>query len=1199
MGSKLYRKGWGYYVLFTFILLTLLSLPGMSMGQKWDHGSGNSITGLWQNVEVNKDSSTSSILNKTISLDLQEITVLSALEAISKKAGLELIYNTIDFKSLNHEVNVNVQDATVEDVLWKTLAETGLRFAITSHKQLLILKNTKDQNSEKLVMDIPQQTISGTVVDAQTGEALPGVNVIVVGSEESTGSTIGTQTDLNGNYSVNVPAGLNLLAFTYIGYQRSELEINGRSTVDVQLQQDVQILDDIVVVGYGVQQEVTVTGAISTVREDEINAVPIGDAASRLQGRVSGVTVTNDYRPGGGSVVRIRGIGSINDNDPLYVVDGVPVRDLAGLNPNDIESMSVLKDASSSAIYGSRAANGVVLITTKRGVYNSPLSVSFDVRYGIQQVQRHLNLLNSEELGQLKWQKLTNDGYRPGDPGWGDLQYGNGPSPVIPDYIFPAGSMEGDVDESLYSYPQPYFGITRANKSGTDWLDEIFTVAPVQEYNLGISGGSAQARYTVSGGLMDNSGILIHSGFSRYNVRANADFDIAKWFDFGQSLGGSYTERRGNSGIGSINEAIRISPILPVYDIQGNFAGTKSPGTSNGQNPVAQQVRSKNDFDHRIRLLSNTYAQINFLEKMSYRTTLGVDLSDSKIRSYELMNPEFTQTNFGNALRESTRRNFQYNWSNAITYSDVISNDHSIDILLATEAVSNRSDDLTAGRASFAFQTVDYMVMDAGEGSRVNSGNYDEWSLFSYFGRINYNYRQKYMLEGVLRRDGSSRFSEENRWGIFPAVSIGWRPLDSSNDVSVISDLKIRVGWGQNGNDNVGNYNQYSTYQSDLFWSYYNISGASSTSSQAGFWRNRIGNEDAKWETNTTTNVGIDASLFNYKLDVTLDIYTRTTSDMLYPNTLPDVMGAASIPAINIGEMRNRGFDIMLAYNAEAGNDWNYGVSFNLSHYKNEVIRLNLDPNEFRYGYIYEGTPYTITKAGIPVSSFYGYIVEGYFNTQQDIDQHPAYNPNEAGVDSYTRLGAFKFKDINGDGIITAEDRTIIGSPHPDFTFGFNVNLQYRNQWDLTIFFQGSYGNDIMNHVKRNVMFSRNDGNYLKERLYESWTPERFANGDKITAPITTNNDDILGRPSTWLLEDGSYLKLKDLQLGYTIPGSFISEIGLNNFRIYLQASNLFIITNYTGLDPELSTGNDLGRGVDGGLYPTPRILTVGLNLNF
>lgn len=1043
-------------------------------------------------------------------------------------------------------------------------------------------------------IELSQYQINGTVKDSE-GRPLPGANIV------EKGTVNGVTADFDGNFSIELSDENATLMISYIGFATKEISVNGQTDLNIVLEESASGLEEVVVVGYGVQKKATLTGAVATVGEKELNSVPTGgDAASRMQGRVAGVTVTTDNAPGGGAVVRVRGIGSINNNDPLYVIDGIPTTaGLTGVNPNDIESMTVLKDAGSSAIYGSRAANGVIVVTTKRGKTGRP-NFSLDVRSGVQRASNSIDLLNTQEIGQLKWQRFRNDGLTPGSPGWGDLQYGNGESPQIPDYIFPAGAMEGDVDESLYNFGNPYYGITRANKEGTDWLDEIFSVAPIQEYNMAVSGGTDNINYAVSAGYLNQEGTLDYTGFERYSLRANTDIKLTDHFKIGQSLSLTRSNRTGNLGTGAIEYALRIHPIIPVYDVRGNFAGTQSKGTGNSQNPVAILFRDKDDFSRQFRVLANIYAQIDFTNNLFFKTLLGVDSNNNRREDRSLANPEFTQTNFNNSLSQSQSEGLQYNFTNTLNYRTTINNDHNINVLAGVEQIKNRMDFFDAGRSSFSFSDLDYMILDAGTENQVNGGYFDEWALFSYFGRVNYDYKGKYLLEGVARRDASSRFTKENRWGTFPAFSAGWRigQEDFMEDIDWLNDLKLRAGWGQNGNDNVGNYNAYSTYRSQGFESYYNITGASSNSSVAGFHAYKLGNPEGQWETNTTTNIGIDITAFDNRFDASLDVYSRRTKDMLYPDSRPDTWGALELPSINIGEMKNTGLDLIVNFRSKAGSLLQYNIGGNFSHYKNEIIQLNDNPDEIRFGNSLLNDVYTASTAGQPISSFYGYIVDGIFNTQQEVDAHPKYNPGIGGADSYSRPGVFKYRDVNGDGIINPDDRTFIGSPHPDFSYGLNFDLQFKN-WDMTMFFQGVAGNDLVNFVNRGILFNRYDGNYLTERLYESWAPERYENGETITVPITTNDDSVMQKPSSFFVEDGSYFRMKNLEIGYSLPSQLLSRIGgINRFRIYLQTTNLFTITDYSGQDPETSSGNDRQIGVDSGLYPTPKIFMLGFNLN-
>ena len=1133
-----------------------------------------------------------SIEEVEVSLNLQEKTLLQFFRQVEAKTEFKFTYND-DLVDLKQKVTVEERDRILYEVLEAVSRQVDLHFVqVNENIHVKSVENDKDQAVE--IAQVVDVTVSGTVTDAN-GEPIPGATVSL------TGTSVGTATDLEGKYTLTVPEG-STLVFSFIGFETQTIAIGGRSVIDVVLGEDMASLDEVVVVGYGVQQKKTLTGAVSSVGEKELLAVPAGDAAALLQGRVAGITVTANNSPGGEAAVRIRGVGSINNNNPLYIIDGVPTTSgLTHINPNDIESMTALKDASSSAIYGSRAANGVIVVTTKRGKSGYP-KLSFNSRYGVQHAVNQLDLLNTQELGELLWLENTNRGLAPGDPGWGDLQYGYGPRPVIPDYILPAGKMEGEVDESTYSYPNPYNGITRANRSGTNWYDEIFATAPIQEYNLTLSGGGENSNYAISAGYMDQAGIVVQTGFKRYTLRANSDVKIKDWVEVGQSLGFAYTDRvsfGNNDEYNPVSMSHRMHPILPVYDIRGNYAGSKVSSTGNAMNPKALLDRNKDDFSRQMRVLGNLYAQVNFTDDLSFRSLFGVDYTTDRSKDLFLMDPEYVQSNYTNRLTERYSGGLQYNWSNTLSYNKNIGNDHLINVLLGAEALKNDQEFINAGRTTFAFMDFDYMVLNAGEKDLTNSGSFDEWSLFSYFGRFNYSYKEKYLLEAVARRDASSRFSKANRWGTFPAFSAGWRISEESfMEKSIwITDLKVRLGWGMNGNDNVGNYNSYTTYRTAGNASYYNISGTSSSQSAAGFHKYSLGNPDGRWEATTTTNLGLDVVLFAGRFEANIDAYSRTTTNMLYPEAKPDTWGGLVLPSINIGEMKNTGIDLILNYRGKPGSVFNYNVSANISHYKNEVVNLNNNPNEIRFGNSLREEVYTASKAGLPISSFFGYQVEGIFNTQEEVEAHPKYNPDINGDDAYGMPGMLKYKDVNGDQKITPDDRTFIGSPHPDFTYGINIDLSYKN-WDLSTFLQGVQGNELINYLNRWTLFNLFEGNRKKERLYESWTPERYANGEKITVPMAIRNDAAMQKPSSFFVEDGSYFRLKNLQIGYTLPSSLLSKWKVDRLRIYGQATNLFTITNYSGLDPEVSISNDRHMGVDEGIYPVSRMYILGINLN-
>lgn len=1065
-----------------------------------------------------------------------------------------------------------------------TLAQVLLMVTLTS-----VVIASPDNNN------LPALTVSGKVVD-EAGDVMPGVNII------EKGTTNGTSSDATGRFTLEVQDANSVLVFSFIGYKPKEVTVGAQTDLSVTLDPDISSLEEVVVVGYGIQKKASLTGSVSDVGNQVLNQVAVGDATQRLQGRVAGVTVTGNNAPGAVATVRVRGYGSLGNNNPLYIIDGIPRTDMDNINPNDIESMTVLKDASSSAIYGSRAANGVIVITTKSGK-EGVTRLTFDTRVGVQNKVNRPDLMNSEEIGQNLWQKYKNLGLTQGGAGWGDVQYGNGAQPVLPDYIIPAGGKNGNVNENAYTYPNPYNAITRANKGDTDWYDAVFAPAPVQEYNLTLSGGSNGSNYAISGGYLNQLGILNYkgdernaatqSGYKRYSLRTNADIKVNDWLKIGPRLSAVFGNQKGTVDPGIVNTTLTMHPIIPLYDIRGNFAGSKAPATGNGQNPVASLIRNKEDYIHSLILQGSVYAQATLWKALTLKTTVGVSYNTANQLDRTLMNPEFNQAQLIDRLDRSSSFQYQYNWTNTVNYMKSVGS-HNFSALIGTEAIDRRLETLTAGRSTFAFTDLDYMVINAGERDVINGGTFDQSKLFSYFGRFNYDFNGKYLFEAVVRRDGSSRFIGDYRWGTFPAFSAGWRIKDESfmDNITWLDDLKLRAGWGINGNDNVGNYNAYNTFIGNGNESYYNITGANRTSSVAGIHKSFYGNPEGRWETNVATNFGIDASLFKGKLDVTIDVYSRRTTDMLYPDQRAGTWGQVNLPNINIGEMKNTGIDIMIGHRGQVGSDFSYSVSTNLTHFRNEVVKLNNNPNEQRFTNPIEANFNTVTTAGMPLNTFYGYVVDGLFNTAEEVAAHAKAFPNIAGVDTYSRPGVFKFRDVNGDGIINTNDRTYIGNGYPDLSYGLNIDLKYKN-FDFSSFFQGVVGRDIINNAKRVMLFIRNDGNYLRERLYESWTPERYANGEKITLPITINTDANMQLPSTFFVEKGDYLRMKNVQLGYTLPQSVLSKIKLNGLRVYVQASNVFTITKYTGLDVEVNE-----TGIGDTVYPTARVIMAGLNFD-
>jgi TonB-linked SusC/RagA family outer membrane protein len=1041
-----------------------------------------------------------------------------------------------------------------------------------------------------------QKTIQGKATDERNAP-LPGVSVVVQGT------TVGTITNMDGVYELEIPADSKILVFSYIGMLSQQIEIGNQATINVILKEDVVGLEEVVVVGYGTRMKEELTGAVSTVSEEQMQISTAPSVVSRLQGQVSGVTVTSANRPGGDATIRIRGIGTINDANPLYVIDGVPVGPGNNVSPSDIESISILKDASSSAIYGTRGANGVVLITTKRGRVNQQPSIQLSVKTGVTNATNQYDMLNTKEYAEAVWLSRANKGTTAAH-----TQYGSGSSPVIPDYILPGGAMEGDpaVNPVLYKYPD--YVIFKANKQGTNWYDEIYQSGIIQEYDLSISGGGQNGTYAFSGNYLDEDGFLKYTNFKRYTFRMNSDAKFNDWFKVGESLQAVYIDEKGrftdNAEDSSLSDAYRAQPIIPVYDIMGNFAGSKAPEMGNSENPVARLYRARNNNGKYVRVLGNVFGEITFMDGLTFRSLLGYNFGQWNYKGYGLPNYEHSEPNKTNSVTVDTNYTLQWNWSNTLTFNRTFADIHKVNVVLGTEAIENKYQETNASRSQYFSEDPDYMELNSGETNIQNSGYGSEWSLFSVFGRVNYDIMGKYYLEATVRRDGSSRFSEANRYGTFPAASAAWAISEENfmdNSQNWLDLLKVRAGWGISGNDRIGNYNSYSTYGTHVIQASYDL-GGTNTSAVSGYRPATLGNDEVTWETTKTLNVGLDAALLDNKLNFSVDVWQRNTTDMLFQEPIPNVLGVPTAPYVNVGEMKNSGFDVELGYHNSAMNGkFTYSISATASRYTNEITKLSGDPDRTVDAGSLRQMTYTRYATGTAFPEFFGYIVDGIFQTQAEADAHPAY-----GTTTYNKPGHFKFRDISGpdgtpDGKITADDRTFIGSPHPDLVGGLNIDLSYSN-FDLNMFFYGSYGNEMVNYVTRWIDYGMFNGGLSKKALYESWGSPHLSSNADASLPML-DQDDISQQPSTAFLEDASYLRLKTLRLGYTVPKNLLERAQIKSLRLYIQASNLFTITGYSGLDPEVRTvsGSDAnagaGFGLDQGAWPTPRQIMFGINL--
>jgi TonB-dependent starch-binding outer membrane protein SusC len=1033
--------------------------------------------------------------------------------------------------------------------------------------------------------------VTGTVT-SPGGAPLPGVIVRVVGD------TAGAQTNAQGRYAINAPA-TGTLRFTLIGYRAHESPVNRRTTIDVTMER-LAVLDQVVVTAYsGEQRRSEITGAVASVNVEAVERQTSASVLQRLDANVTGVTVNNSGSPGGRSTVRIRGISSFQNNNPLYIVDGTPVQDdyVNFLNPNDVSSIQVLKDASAASIYGSRASNGVVIIETVKGASAAAPRTRLRLRTGVATPTRgYDDFLITDALEYYRYVQTAyqNAGLTPPTN-----IFGSATNPTVPKYIWPnnCGANGGTgvcttVNEANYSYPN---SLIMPGSAGTNWWDAVFGTGRVADANLDVTGGGTGTSYAVSFNYFDQTGTAAYNRFSRGSVRVNTSFTRGRFTtgeNFSISGDRSYGGLGGDAGgeTGLLGKNILSQPVVPIYDINGNFASGKAVGLGNNTNPLKVAYEGRNNINLAGRIFGNVFGNFEFVPGLALRSTLGINAGQNQFTGYSFPTPENSEPNFNNSINESQFRSFDYTWSNTLNYRKGFGN-HNVALLLGQEANRFQSRNIGGSIASLINSNVSsrYIADALGDASTKNVNSSGGVSaLLSYFGRADYNYADRYTLSFTLRRDGSSRLGPANQWGTFPAVGAGWRVSEEGflRNSDLISDLMLRVGWGVTGNQQIPSGRIASQFGGGRNQTFYDI-GGSNTSILAGYRQTSIGNPELKWEESRSINGGLDLGLWNGAINVVLDIYSRDTDNLLFDPVLPGTAGAAAQPIVNVGKMNNKGFDVSVGHRSEA-----WDLTVNASHYKNKIVRID-GSQTFFYG------PATtrfgnqiINKIDSPIASFFGYQADGFFRDAADVAAHAAQEGKAPG--------RIKFRDVNGDGRITLADRTIIGNPHPDLTAGVDGAVR-RGKWELSGTVFGSFGNDIWDAQKEFYIFSNFSTNVRKDRLTDSWTPEN----QNAKYPRIDQNDTQSSALSSFYVEDGSFVRLRNLQLAYTLPEG---ARYLRNARIYLQAENLFTITGYDGLDPALpvrdvtSGGRDVRdqyRGVDTGVYPSNRTFSIGITTSF
>jgi len=1013
-----------------------------------------------------------------------------------------------------------------------------------------------------------QTEITGTVVD-DLGEGVIGATVM----EKDTSN--GTVTDFDGNFKLKVEAGKPLV-ITYIGYMTQELPaVDGMRVV---MKEDAQSLNELVVVGYTTQRKADLTGAISTVNVDDLAKQNENNPIKAMQGRVPGMNIAADGSPSGSATVRIRGIGTLNNNDPLYIIDGVPTKaGMHELNGNDIESIQVLKDAASASIYGSRAANGVIIITTKKGK-DGKVHIDFDGSVSVQTYAHKMEVLNAKQFGQVMWQGYVNDGLDPNQNGLGyhyDWSYDQQGVPVL-----------NNITMSKYL---DLAGTTPA--SDTDWFDQTTRTGLAQQYNVSLSNGSERGTSFFSLGYYNNKGIIKHSDFERFSGRMNSDYKLIRIDDRDiLTVGEHFTVNRTSevqAPGGFLENVLQFNPSIPVYTTNGEFAGPVG-GYPDRENPLARLERNSDNRYTYWRMFGDAFINVNPFKDFNIKTTFGIDYSQKEQRIFTYPITEGTVANSTNAVEGKQEHWTKWMWNLVATYKFEKGLHHG-DAMLGTEI--NREDDkwFSGKQYDFAMLNADYMWPDAGVGESEAYGAGGGFTLVSYFGKVNYNYDDRYLLSLTMRYDGSSRFGRNNRYGTFPSVAAGWRINQEKfmSDIRWIDNLKLRASWGQTGNQEIDNIARYTLYVSNYgeagfggqsYGTSYDIEGTNGGQQLAsGFKRNQLGNDDLKWETTTQTNLGLDFGFFRNALYGSFEWYYKKTTDILVYMPGIGVMGEGSSQWINAGEMVNKGFEFNVGYRGNIG-DFQYDIAGNIGTYRNEVTKL---PETIAANGTFGGNGVE-SVVGHAMGSQVGYIYDGVFKSQEEIDNHATQNG--------AALGRIRWKDLNGDNVINEKDQKWIYSPVPDFTWGLNIYLQYKNL-DFTMFWQGVQGVDVISDLKKetDLWSGLNISNLNKgQRLLDAWSPTNMGSNIPAISTMDNNNEK---RVSSYFVENGSYAKLRTIQLGYNFPKSIAEKLYMSRLRMYLSAQNLLTIksSKFTGVDPENANFG----------YPIPVNITFGLNVSF
>jgi TonB-linked SusC/RagA family outer membrane protein len=1011
----------------------------------------------------------------------------------------------------------------------------------------------------------PRQ-LTGRIFDQENNQVVSGATVGIKGTK------VATQSNADGTFSITIPNENAVLVVTYVGMENIEMPVRGQSNISVLLHTSAANLNTVIVTGYAKERKKDLTGSVAVVDVDEMRKQATANPIKGLQGQVAGVYITSNGNPNGPATVRIRGVGTLNNNNPLYVIDGVPTRtSIQELNPADIESVQVLKDAASATIYGARAANGVIIITTKQGKAGR-MQVTADASTSVSAYTTKPALLDADGYGTAYWRASVNSGR---DPNVNNIVYrfdwtkdANGVpilnKIILPEFLDAAKTMK---------------------TANTDWFDEVSRTGIIQNYNVGLSNGTDKGNYLFSLGYFENQGVVKTTNYRRLSARLNSSYKLLNnKLVIGENFTINRTREKADPGV--LNLALQALPIVPVHTVDGIGWGGPVGGMNDRQNPVRILEDNKQNLDYNLRLFGNLYVNATLSKGLVFNSNLGIDYNNGNGSNFLKTYNSGYLVGTINRLTLNRSEGSRLNWSNTLNYTKVLSQ-HTISLLAGTEFNDQTANSFSTSREGFTIQDPDYTVIDAGSGNKDNSGGASHNALMSFFGQADYKFGSKYLASFKIRRDGSSRFGKNNRYGTYPAAAVAWRLSDESFfnkliNPSIISDLKLRVSWGQMGSQESDNVAIYSYYITDYtggnplsgptIGTAYDLVGSNTGTLPSGYRRVQNGNDDLKWETTTMSNFAVDFGLLKQKIRGTVEYYIKKTTDIL---VLPPAIAAAGEGArkwVNGASMENKGFEVTLANEGKIG-QITYEVNGNISGYKNRVTYLPASVVN-----TYGGNGTTDNILGRALNSFYGYVADGLFRSQAEVDNSPA----QTGKG----LGRIRYRDLNGDKVINTADRTWIGDPNPDFIYGLNISLAYKG-FDFSAFFQGVSGNAISNDVKYNTDFwsVSQTGSNKGTRTLQAWTPQNPDSDIPALTQVDANNE---ARLSTYFIEKGSYLKLRNMQIGYSIPRNLLSRAKMQRARVYIGGDNLFILSkskSFTGLDPE-----NPGFG-----YPNPKVFTAGI----